>query len=183
MMEDYYGVSIRTYQDYECTEMMEDVLRDSEFDIVRDEDKILLEKFAPKLFNTAPYAAEIVRHMMKEIAASIREYRKGIGGFKFISKERARLKKAPDTEVDKSLKEHATAILELLGNPERGENDYFTEHYPFFKDLMNLAENPSDFKSMRIKDKPASKTKIKKCLQRLKLPNKTNTIQEFINAL
>jgi len=180
---DYHGGSIRTYQDWECLEMMEDILRDEEFQSMSENDLLLLEEYAPKLFNTAPYKQEVVEFMMKELVRKLRDYRNGIGGFRFTAKEGVRLYSQKDHKVEQSLKDHATAILELLGDPSKGEIDYLTEKYHFFKELMNMAEHPEEFMSMDIKYKSASRTRITKLLQSYKLPKKTSTIKAFFKAI
>jgi SOS-response transcriptional repressor LexA len=73
--------------------------------------------------------------------------------------------------------------LELLGDPDKGNFDYLTEKYDFFKELMRMTEYPKEFMSMDIKYTTASKTKIRKLLQSFKLPMKTETIEEFIKKL
>lgn len=179
----YHGNSIRTYQDWECTEMMEDILRDDELSNMSDDDKTLLENYAPNLFNTATYNEKTVRGMMKELCGRVAQHRRGVGGFKLVNKKPSIYKNSSDEEIKVALRNHAQAILKIVGNPEKGEFDYLTENYHFFKDLMRMVESPEDFMSMDIKYKPASKTKIKKFLHSLKLPNKTDSIEEFVNKL
>jgi len=179
----YHGNSIRTYQDWECTEMMEDILRDDEFSNLSDKDKNLLEEYAPRLFNTAKYERESLKVFMRDLCRKVAKFRKGISGFKFAKKKTAIYKNSSDEEIKDALRGHAKAILNLTGNPENGELDYFTEKYHFFRELHLMIECPEDFLSMDVQYKPASKTKIKKYLHNLQLPNKTNTIKEFIEEL
>jgi hypothetical protein len=59
---DYYGVSFKTYEEWECEEAMEEIFReatdDGAFPNLTEDDKGLLTDYAPKLFNTFSYKQE-----------------------------------------------------------------------------------------------------------------------------
>ncbi len=180
---DYYGVPIRTRQDEECTEIMENVLRADEFASISDKDKSLLEEFAPKLFNTAKYSDFVVEGMMRILCSDVRGYREGNGSFKFIEKKGVMLKNQDSKEREKSLIKHATSILKILGDPSKDDIQYMTENYKVFMGLKKMIDNPKDFFSMKIKYTAKTKTKIKNMLQELQLPKKAKIIDDFIEEL
>ncbi len=191
---DYYGICHRTRQDEACTEMMHNILWDDDplheelnqfSPFMNNDDMDLLIKFAPKLFNTFGCKDDkILIHVMTALCSHIRGFRNGTVGFKFVDKKGLKLKNQSFSVKEKALRTHATAILEILGNPSKyGDIDYLTKNYEIFMGLKKMIDNPKDFFSIEIKPRSASKTYIKKFLQELKLPCKTSIIDEFINEL
>jgi len=204
MSFDYYGNDLRTRQDWECEEMMSDIL-DRYFNDTPDkrmatsskqtqtvesyppippQDMDTLREHAANLFNTAKMSDEELRRAMRALAEMISLYR--FGGFK-VKKARQkgeRLAKKSQEEREKQIVEHAKAIFEITGVPLDGFLGYAGEHYPLFQELKKIIDNPSSLFPERWTPHGSwTITDIKNLLHSMKLPKKTKAIKNFIDAL
>ncbi len=201
---DYYGGSIRTHQDHECTEIMENILRKDVCASISDNDKSLLEDFAPKLFNTFPVSIDDLEEAMWGLILCIRIYRgtpslkEGIKKHYPWKKEGMYSQKGWDNKV-KILKDKAIEILEIIEETNATFNldktkkatkhfhveyDSFVEHRNdliFSLNVLRLI--PEAYMPPKIRKISNTKDDIKSYLTGLSLPGKTNDIDNFMERL
>jgi len=197
-LTDYWGNSIRTYSDEECTEMMEYyILPDNFFGRdfrINSKDEDLLISFAPKLFNTlkeenapAKYSYRTdnppLESAMWNLVYEFYRYRHFNDPDFFDNQlKRAHSKKYAKKSMDEKVqrfKNHIEAIIELMGGQaSKNEGIHLKEH------LKHALKFPQNY----IFEKPYKgysipKNTIKNYLLSLKLDKKSKIIDNFIEAI
>ena len=171
---DGYGIPIWTHTDEDCTEMMKDILRASDFSSMAGNDLGLLEEFAPKLFNTCKtdtfYAMQI-------FVMIVNGYRMNKIKWDKETKRREARQFANKNQKDKTekLKKKINEIKDLI------DEDYIPKIHLDW--LNGMLDDSYSVQHYRIKNSHIEKQAVKSYLKRLNLPKKTNEIEEFIEKL
>ena len=149
------------------------------------EDMDILREYAPRLFNTTEMNDEVLERAMRTLAEDVSRYR--YNGFK-VKKVRAkgsRMKNKSQKERERQIREHAKAIFEIAGVPVELISIYAgEENRALFQELKRIIDDPSPlFPELWTPYGSHTLTDIKKLLLSMKLPGKTNAIENFIDAL
>ncbi len=195
---DYYGRSIRTYEDWECVEAMKtEIARKIEMmssNIFTIDDENLLEEYAPKLFNTLPrdrldpFGNKIdVYYAVRNLLYEMINYRVNKLNKKRVSVAEHREGLAKHSQEDKAefLRKRASELLKMIGGTKDriGGEDMGFEKYHLAKALEDLVSHPINYVPAHFKGRKTSKREIKAALVELELPGKTPIIEEFIKKL
>lgn len=222
----YHGVKITTIEDYDCTEMMETILysdnkdlelffddeenilnNDEELELGNEdtiltiEDKELLVKYAPKLFNTLANPEQLEGSMVGLVKV-FREYNLNADPRYAINYVRDNFPTFGDkkgkTEKELILIKKINQVIDLMGgdlyhkdtntiqiDPKTNEMQESDE--PKATEIKTLLKMVRDNPGAYIPNKPQKPTTdkniIKNYLFSLKLADKTNNIEAFIKAI
>lgn len=195
----YYGESLRKYEDDECTEMMEyHILPDNffgkDFRISQEDEKLLIS-YAPKLFNTMKKENAPLKHFYYTNNKALESAMWGLVN-KFYSYrhfndpdyfdnrlKRVHSKSYANKKMDEKVqkfKNHINYIIELMGGEaSKNEGVHLKKH------LQHALEYPHSyiFEKEEYKGCSIQKDTIEKYLLSLKLDLKSNTIKKFIKAI
>ena len=194
---DYWGVCYRTHEDEECISTFEDVLSDTSpfslheqygkfgitLDItLRDSDKDLLQKYAPKLFNTLLKQYDL-HDAILEWATLVHNYRNSQKEANFVNKNiygdyPTTYGSHKDKKTINAFKNRIKTIYDLMGGDAVGTK----KGNDLKKLLKDACENPNDYFTRKPEMKP-NKDPIEDYLRGLKLPDKSKVITDFIKDL
>ena len=149
------------------------------------EDMDILSEYAPRLFNTTNMSDEDLKRAMRTLAEDVSRYRYDKFKVKKVRAKGGRMKNKSQKERERQIKEHAKAIFEIAGVPIELISIYADgENRALFQELKKIIDDPSPlFPEHWTPYGSYTLTDIKKLLLSMKLPGKTNAIEDFIDAL
>ncbi len=186
-----------------CTDtMIYDILNDEKFlnsnttdgiggNSLNSNDKILLEEYAPKLFNTLEKFDDLQSVMTKLVdLVNIYRYKSIIhrGEKKMLTlypKIKSASKKT-EAEKIKIFKNHIVNMIKLAGDNRYSLQDHqkSKEYIYFWNILDDVCDHPEDYFPAEYRDvSTPQKETIEKYLMGLKLPGKTESIKEFMKKI
>jgi len=156
-------------------------------------DKELLIKYAPKLFNTFQNI-DILKNSMYQLAKHISDYRFEKHHYKEQQQEVNQYSHSHKKFDEKYeiLQGHIKAILNMIGSDYLPNEEKYkalrTSKDAFIEELNKAYCTPYDYLPRREfyrpdKTKPYSKKSIRDYLIELKLPNKSKIIEEFLKKI
>ncbi len=189
-MYDYYGVCLRTHEDEECTDMMEEVFYTKGlFDnkgitigaMLLEDDRCLLEEYAPLLFNTLPNDISLYETMLK-LVTLIRDYRQNVAygtSIKSMKDLSPTHKNKDDEKKNQAFRKNLVGLCNMMGGTMAGTKLSF-ELKEMLKDAYDTPEN---YLIHRPKAFTASIKPIENYIIGLNLPNKKTHRENFIKAI
>jgi len=191
---DYYGGNSKTFEEWECIESMQKIFRDDvdigELSQLSEDDKQLLEEYAPILFNT--FISSDCKKRYEELKEAMYGLCESINVYRFAHTFRVGIQQHTDRELTENqgrakrlivFKNNALNMLKIIDDEE---HEYFdnVRTDELRKILLDVTINPNDFMptfSSRIPRTYAiTKEDIRLYLRNIPIDVVDDTLSEFI---